>query len=175
MRPATRKNWLAQNPLPPELRYYSLVTFPQPERISSILTSSYKKLARIDARNDSQMIFYDQVVPGSTLVGYVNADHWALAVPIARTHDTIGSLFVTQNAYPREALAAFCRGRPDAIQPLNRRLVDATPPYANGIGRCKSTARSIIQRPNTKQQTTREARETLRALPQSSGNCYRAV
>jgi len=44
-------------------------------------------------------------VPGSTLVGYVNADHWALAVPIARTHDTIGSLFVTQNAYPREALA----------------------------------------------------------------------
>ena len=50
------------------------------------------------------MIFYDQVVPGSTLVGYVNADHWALAVPIARTHTTIGALFVTQNDYPREAL-----------------------------------------------------------------------
>jgi hypothetical protein len=32
------------------------------------------------------VIFYDQVVPGSALVGYVNADHWALAVPIARTH-----------------------------------------------------------------------------------------
>jgi dienelactone hydrolase len=104
LRPATRKKWLAQNPLPRELRYYSLVTFPQPDRISSILTSSYDKLARIDARNDSQVIFYDQVVPGSTLMGYVNADHWALAVPIARTHATIGSLFVTQNAYPREAL-----------------------------------------------------------------------
>jgi len=25
-------------------------------------------------------------------------------VPINRTHDTIASLFVTQNAYPREAL-----------------------------------------------------------------------
>ena len=50
------------------------------------------------------MIFYDQIVPGSTLVGYVNADHWALAVPINRTHTTIASLFVTQNAYPREAL-----------------------------------------------------------------------
>ena len=50
------------------------------------------------------MIFYDQVIPGSTLVGYLNADHWALAVPINRTHDTIASLFVTQNAYPREAL-----------------------------------------------------------------------
>jgi hypothetical protein len=86
------------------LRFYSLVTFPQPERISSILRSSYDKLARVDARNDSQMIFYDQVIPGSTLVGYVNADHWALAVPIARTHSTVASLFVTENAYPREAL-----------------------------------------------------------------------
>ena len=58
----------------------------------------------IDGRNDSQMIYYDQVIPGSSLVGYLNADHWAIAVPISRTHDTIGSLFVTQNAYPREAL-----------------------------------------------------------------------
>jgi hypothetical protein len=104
LRPATRREWLANNPLPRELRYYSLVTFPRPERISSILTTSYDKVARVDARNDSQMIFYDQVIPGSTLVGYINADHWALAVPIARTHSTIGSMFVTQNAYPREAL-----------------------------------------------------------------------
>jgi hypothetical protein len=44
------------------------------------------------------------VIPGSTLVGYLNADHWALAVPIARTRNTLGSLLVTQNAYPREAL-----------------------------------------------------------------------
>jgi len=58
----------------------------------------------IDGRNDSQVIFYDQVVPRSTLVGYLNADHWAIVVPIARTHETIGSMFVTQNAYPREAL-----------------------------------------------------------------------
>jgi pimeloyl-ACP methyl ester carboxylesterase len=104
LRPATRQAWMAQNPLPGDVRYYSLVTFPEPQRISSILESSYDKLSRIDPRNDSQMIFYDQVVPGSALIGYVNADHWALAVPIARTHDMIGSLFVTQNAYPREAL-----------------------------------------------------------------------
>ena len=30
--------------------------------------------------------------------------NWAIAVPIARSHGTIGSLFVTENAYPREAL-----------------------------------------------------------------------
>lgn len=105
LRPATRKQWLADNPLPRELPYYSLVTLPQPDRISSILKSSYDKLARIDARNDSQMIFYDEVIQRSTLMGYINADHWALAVPISRSHTAIGSMFVTQNAYPREALA----------------------------------------------------------------------
>jgi hypothetical protein len=104
LRPDVRMKWLAQNPLPRDVRYYSLVTFPQPERISSILKGSYGKLSRIDPRNDSQVIFYDQVVPDSVLVGYINADHWALAVPIARAHSTIGSLLVTQNAYPREAL-----------------------------------------------------------------------
>ncbi len=50
------------------------------------------------------MIFYDQVIPDSTLVAYINADHWAVAVPIARSHESIGSMFVTGNAYPREAL-----------------------------------------------------------------------
>lgn len=104
LRPGVRKAWLAAHPLPTELRYYSLVTFPQRERISSILTSSYDKLAQVDARNDSQMIFYDQVIPGSTIIGYANADHWALAVPVARTRPTIGAMFVTRNAYPREAL-----------------------------------------------------------------------
>ena len=104
LRPATRRAWLARNPLPGELPYYSLITFPRPGYISSILIKSYNKLARIDSRNDSQVIFYDQVIPGSTLVGYLNADHWALAVPIARTHSIIGSMLVTRNAYPREAL-----------------------------------------------------------------------
>jgi len=104
LRPATRMEWLANNPLPREMHYYSLVTFPQPDRISSVLTKSYKKLALVDGRNDSQVIFYDQLIPGSTLVGYIIADHWAIAVPISRSHSTIASMFVTKNAYPREAL-----------------------------------------------------------------------
>ena len=104
LRPATRRAWLATHPLPKDIRYYSLVTFPRPERISSVLKSSYRKLARIDPRNDSQVIFYDQVIPGSDLIAYVNADHWALVVPVGRSHTTIGSMFVTENAYPREAL-----------------------------------------------------------------------
>lgn len=104
LRPDTRKAWLAEHTLPEEIPYYSLMTFPEPERISSILKRSYRKVSRVDARNDSQVIFYDQFIPDSTLVAYLNADHWALAVPIARTHDIVGEILVDQNAFPREAL-----------------------------------------------------------------------
>jgi hypothetical protein len=104
LRPDVRKAWLANNPLPGSVPTYSVVTLPQPERISKVLRGSAGKLAMIDGRNDSQVLFYDQVVPGSTLVGYINADHWAVAVPIARSHGTVASLLVTENAYPREAL-----------------------------------------------------------------------
>jgi hypothetical protein len=104
LRSNVRKAWLAQNPLPAEVPYYSIVSLPAPERISSILRGSAEKLSLIDGRNDSQVLFYDQIIPGSTLMGYVNADHWAIVVPIARTHDTLATILVTANAYPREAL-----------------------------------------------------------------------
>lgn len=105
LRPAVRRQWLADNPLPAHLRYYSLVTYPDPERVSSILNSTRKKLAAVDSRNDSQVIFYDQVIPGSTLLGYLNADHWAIAVPVAEAHPFIGRHFVDKNDYPRQAVA----------------------------------------------------------------------
>lgn len=104
LRPNVRQEWLAQHPLPSDVPYYSLVTYPDPDHISRILRRSYDKLSKIDGRNDSQLIFYDEVIPRSTLVGYVNADHWALAVPVNRSHTWITSMFTTQNAYPREAL-----------------------------------------------------------------------
>lgn len=104
LRPATRRSWLAHNPLPDDIAYYSLVTYPEPERISSVLGSTYRKLSQVDARNDSQVLYYDQVIPGSTLLGFINADHWALAVPIARSHSFIGATFVDKNDYPREAM-----------------------------------------------------------------------
>ena len=104
LKPAVRQQWIARNTLPPTIRFYSVVTFPRPEQISSILKSSYDKLSQVDPRNDSQMIFYDQVIPGSTVLAYLNADHWAIGVPLARSHPVVASLFVDKNAFPREAL-----------------------------------------------------------------------
>ncbi len=104
LRPETRQNWLVKHALPHDIPYYSLVTLPDEKRISWLLRGSHRTLSRIDSRNDGQVLFYDQIIPGSTLVGYLNADHWAVAVPIARTHGAIGKLLVNQNAFPREAL-----------------------------------------------------------------------
>ena len=104
LHPAVRQAWLAANPLPPEIPYYSVVTYPMEGEVSSILGSSYRKLARIDPRNDSQVLVHDQVIPGSTLVAYLNADHWAVAVPVTESHPFIGKHFVDQNSYPRRAI-----------------------------------------------------------------------
>lgn len=110
IRPATRRAWLGSHPLPPGIAYYSLITVPAPGQVSLLLRSSYKTLARRDANNDSQVILADQYLPGSDLLGFLNADHWAVAVPIARTHGVFGTLLVNRNAYPREALyEAFMR------------------------------------------------------------------
>ena len=104
IRPATRKSWLAENPLPDEIPFYSLATCPEPDRVSPVLKPTYKKLSKLDPRNDGMVIFEDQLVPGSGFLGCVNADHWAVSIPIARTHPNIAALFVDENDYPREAL-----------------------------------------------------------------------
>jgi hypothetical protein len=104
LKPDVRKRWLANHSLPASIRYYSIITYPDINQISSILKPFYKKLSQVDSRNDSQMIFYDQLIPGSVLLGYVNADHWAIAVPLNRSHPYISSSFVDKNAFPREVL-----------------------------------------------------------------------
>jgi len=105
LKPEVRKSWLASHSLPDLIRYYSVITYPDSEHLSSILNFSYDKLSQVDSRNDSQVIFYDQVIPGSVLLGYLNADHWAVAVPFNRNHPFIASTFVDKNAFPREVLA----------------------------------------------------------------------
>jgi hypothetical protein len=74
--------WLAVNPLPQNVRYYSIVAFTHRENVQAGLLFSYDLLRNIDPRNDGQVIFYDQVIPGSSLLGYINLDHWAIAVPV---------------------------------------------------------------------------------------------
>lgn len=104
LRTDVRQRWLAEHKLPAHIRYYSIVTFPNPDRISWALKNAYTLLGRREPRNDTQVIIFDQIIPGSTVVAFLNADHWAIAVPVARQHPLIGKTFVNHNDYPREAL-----------------------------------------------------------------------
>lgn len=104
LKPTVRTDWLREHPLPESLPYYSLATCPEPERVSPALRTTYKRLSKHDARNDGMLILDDQLIPGSRFLGCVNADHWAVSVPIARSHSHLSSIFVDENDFPREAL-----------------------------------------------------------------------
>jgi hypothetical protein len=103
LRRGTRMAWLAMHPLPPAIRYYSVAGYAAPSDVSAVLRPAYDSLAQIDPRNDSQLLFYDQIVPGSTLLGYLNADHWAVAMPIVQ-ESVLAEPFVDHNAFPRAIL-----------------------------------------------------------------------
>lgn len=104
MIPKRREDWLARNPLPPAVRYFSIVTFAERRHISTVLLPGYDALSEIDEHNDSQLLHADQIVPGSTLLAYLRADHWAVALPISTEYPFLASTLVDENAFPREAL-----------------------------------------------------------------------
>jgi hypothetical protein len=74
--------WMAVNPLPQDVEFFSIAAFTNRENVQPGLLLTYDFLRNIDPRNDGQVIFYDQVIPGASLLGYINLDHWAIAVPV---------------------------------------------------------------------------------------------
>ena len=104
LRRGHRMSWLASHRLSPAICFYSLVSFTERSQVSALLRAFYDDLSLIDPRNDGQLIYYDQIIPGSTLLGYLNGDHWAVAVPIARDHPVAAPLVIDHNAFPREIM-----------------------------------------------------------------------
>jgi hypothetical protein len=108
LRRSSRVRWLANHALPLSVRYYSLVALPAPDRVSAILRPGYRQIAHVDPRNDGQMIWADAIVPGGALLGYANADHWAVALPIVRMMPpglrSLAAGLLNCNAFPREVL-----------------------------------------------------------------------
>jgi hypothetical protein len=84
MRPDVRREWLATHPLPPGVAYFSVAAFTTRAHLAWALRPSWRLLAAGDRRNDGQVLPGDALVPGSTLLGYPNADHWGLAIAIER-------------------------------------------------------------------------------------------
>jgi hypothetical protein len=84
MLPDVRREWLATHPLPSGVAYFSVAAFTTRAHLAWALRPSWRLLAATDPRNDGQVIPGDAVIPGSTLLGYPNADHWGLAIAVER-------------------------------------------------------------------------------------------
>jgi hypothetical protein len=95
--------WLASNVLPAHVRYYSLASFTTLEHVARGLVATWKFLNQTDLRNDGQVIATDAVIPGATLLGYANADHWGIATTIESVHTYLGAR-PDPTLFPQETL-----------------------------------------------------------------------
>jgi hypothetical protein len=82
LRTDVRDEWLQENELPAEVDYYSIAAFTTHERVARALVASWEILLKRSRRNDGQLLAHDALIPNSTLLGYLNADHWAVALDI---------------------------------------------------------------------------------------------
>ena len=104
LKPSVQMRWLAEHPLPRHIRYFSLVSFTDRDNVSTALVDGYDRLSQINPRNDGQLISYDQVLPHSTLLGYANGDHWAVALPLEEEAPNFAGTLADRNVFPRDAI-----------------------------------------------------------------------
>jgi hypothetical protein len=91
LREQSRRDWLRQNPLPDSVQYFSIAAFTTRPHMSAALVPVWKRLLHYDLRNDGQVLARDSLIPGSTLLGYVNADHWSAAIDVESVHPVLGA------------------------------------------------------------------------------------
>jgi pimeloyl-ACP methyl ester carboxylesterase len=103
LRPEVRRDWLTSNPLPTDIRYFSLAAFTTKAHMAHSLEPAWKLLLNYDARNDGQVLASDALIPGATLLGYLNADHWSAAISMESGHSVLGAR-QDPTPFPRAAL-----------------------------------------------------------------------
>jgi hypothetical protein len=103
LRQQERRDWLAQSTLPDSVRYYSVAAFTTRPRVADGLVPSWKLLLPYERRNDGQLLASDALIPGSTLLGYIDADHWSAAIDVESVHPVLGAR-PDPTPFPRAAL-----------------------------------------------------------------------
>ena len=93
VRREVRLEWWRQHRARVSVPVFSLVTMPRPDRLTPFTATMYRRLASIDPLNDGLLFWYDQIVPGGHLLGFVNADHWAVVQSVGRGVPIMGILF----------------------------------------------------------------------------------
>jgi pimeloyl-ACP methyl ester carboxylesterase len=129
--PEAATQWLEANPLPSGVRFYSLAAFTTRGHVARALVPLWKHLGGTEIRNDGQVVATDAVIPGSTLLGYANADHWGVAQTIETEHPVLAArqdpalfpleqLFVAMVAFIADGLAQNARSGPGTVPAVNR-------------------------------------------------------
>ena len=99
-----RQHWVEANRLPAEVRYFSLGAVALDDDVSTLLKPFYSELSTYDRRNDGQVLYRDAVIPAGMLLGFVRADHFAVAIPFSRQRPMLSATLIDRNAFPREVL-----------------------------------------------------------------------
>ena len=102
LRRDVRLDWWRQHGRSLNLPLFSLVAAPRPDRVSAASRISYERLAMVDPRNDGKLLWSDQIAPRSHLLGYVNADHYAVAIPLSQSLPVLS--FAFRDEVPRATL-----------------------------------------------------------------------
>jgi len=110
LRRDVRLEWWRRNHHAVNLPVFALVAAPRPDRVSPATRLTYDRLARQDPRNDGKLLAQDQIVAGGYLLGYANADHWAVAIPLDEALPSWSMLY--RDNVPRPALV---RGAIDVV------------------------------------------------------------
>lgn len=104
LKPSFRLSWLAANPLPESVRYFSLAALAKRDNINTLLKTGYDLLWMYSPRNDGLLLITDQLIPGGTLLGYANADHWSVVLPLENKNFLISETIQAPQKFPRKIL-----------------------------------------------------------------------
>ncbi len=91
LRVETRRDWLAQHALPGTIRYFSIAAFTTRSRMAAALVPTWEQLLHHDRYNDGQLLARDALIPGSTLLAYLDADHWAATLDVESAHHQLAA------------------------------------------------------------------------------------
>jgi hypothetical protein len=101
LRRDVRLEWWRKHQRELKAPIFALVAAPRPDKVSPGTRTTYNRLALVDARNDGKLLWQDQLVAGGYLLGYANADHWAIAIPVSEALPYIAFMF--RDGAPRPA------------------------------------------------------------------------
>lgn len=103
LRPDERSAWMQSHPLPIHVKYFSIAAFTTEAHMSRGLKLTWEMLGGPEHRNDGQVVASDAIIPSSVLLGFVNADHWDVALPLERRFPRLAAR-PDGRQFPRDAL-----------------------------------------------------------------------